>query len=262
MLVSRSADKLATVASELASLSRPVEVRTVAIDLSRPVPGYLDPLTSAIEGLEVGILINNAGVSHDHPDYLESYSEESLIRLVDLNAASVALVTRAVVPGMKARRRGLVLSLSSGAAEVPSCPLLSTYAASKAFVDAFTASMRKELAAFGISVEAPCALFVSTNMTKNRRPRRDIPSAITWARASLRQAGHGDAGGFPYYYHAWLGFLLKSLPRTVAENTVLKTNLATRAAYYRKEARKAAEAQAKAKASEEQELPEEPKKDL
>lgn len=244
MLVSRSSSKLSAVASELSSLSRRVEVKTVAIDLSRPCAGYLDPLVAAIEGLDVGILINNAGVSHDHPDYLESYDEEGLIRLVDLNAASVVLVTRAVVPGMKARRRGLVLSLSSGAAEVPACPLLSTYAASKAFVDSFTVSMRRELHGFGISVEAPCALFVSTNMTKNRRPRRDVPSAITWARASLRQAGYGDAGGFPYYYHAWLAFLLQVLPRNVAENTVLKTNLATRAAFYRKEAKKKAAAEA------------------
>ena len=63
--------------------------------------------------------------------------------LVDCNISSLLSVTRAVLPSMVARRKGAVINISSFAART--CPLLSVYSATKAFVNKFSSNLEANL---------------------------------------------------------------------------------------------------------------------
>lgn len=115
--------------------------------------------------LKVGVLINNAGTSYDHPEMFTSISEELIARILQLNVAGTTGVTRAVLPGMMERKKGVVINISSTSAAIPS-PYLSVYAASKAFVDKLSADLAAEAAPRGVTVQCVLPGPVATKMSK------------------------------------------------------------------------------------------------
>lgn len=98
------------------------------------------------------ILVNNAGVTH-LPSFMEDVSEEDFDRVLRVNAKSVYLTARAIVPGMKARRSGAILNIASTAGVSPR-PRLNWYNASKGWMITATRAMAVELAPFGVRVNA------------------------------------------------------------------------------------------------------------
>lgn len=82
--------------------------------------------------LEVGVLVNNVGVSYHYPEYLvEVPNKDKLFpSIINCNVGAVTQMTQIVLPGMLSRGRGLVVNVSSTVALIPS-PLLTVYAASK-----------------------------------------------------------------------------------------------------------------------------------
>jgi 3-oxoacyl-[acyl-carrier protein] reductase len=98
------------------------------------------------------ILVNNAGITHA-PAPLEDVGEDDFDRVFAVNAKSVYLTARAVVPGMKARGRGAILNVASTAGLSPR-PRLNWYNASKGWMITATKTMAVELAPAGIRVNA------------------------------------------------------------------------------------------------------------
>lgn len=98
------------------------------------------------------ILVNNAGVTH-LPAYMEDVSEADFDRVMLVNAKSVYLTARALVPGMKARKSGAILNVASTAGVSPR-PKLNWYNASKGWMITATRAMAVELAPFGVRVNA------------------------------------------------------------------------------------------------------------
>jgi 3-oxoacyl-[acyl-carrier protein] reductase len=98
------------------------------------------------------ILVNNAGITHA-PAPLEEVPEEAFDRVFAVNARSVYLTARALVPGMKARGRGAILNVASTAGLSPR-PRLNWYNASKGWMITATKTMAVELAPAGIRVNA------------------------------------------------------------------------------------------------------------
>ena len=93
-------------------------------------------------------------MSYDFPDFLHCVEPSKVSDVIALNAASLTRMTAVVLPGMKERGRGCVVNISSGvAAALPASPLLSVYAATKAFVDTLSVSLAAEYAHFGIKVQ-------------------------------------------------------------------------------------------------------------
>jgi 3-oxoacyl-[acyl-carrier protein] reductase len=101
---------------------------------------------------QVDILVNNAGVTH-LPAPLEEVSEEDFDRVVRVNAKSVYLTARALVPAMKAAGKGAILNVASTAGLSPR-PRLSWYNASKGWMITATKTMAVELAPAGLRVNA------------------------------------------------------------------------------------------------------------
>lgn len=102
----------------------------------------------------IDILVNNAGITHQ-PAPLDEISEEDFDAVFAVNAKSVYLTARAIVPLMRAQGAGAILNMASTAALSPR-PRLSWYNASKGWMVVATKSMAVELAPAGIRVNALC----------------------------------------------------------------------------------------------------------
>ena len=100
----------------------------------------------------IDILVNNAGVTH-LPAPLETVSEADFDRVFAVNAKSVYLTARFMVPQMKAQKGGAILNVASTAGVSPR-PRLSWYNASKGWMITATEAMAVELAPCGIRVNA------------------------------------------------------------------------------------------------------------
>ncbi|GAB5448576.1 glucose 1-dehydrogenase [Gymnodinialimonas sp.] len=102
----------------------------------------------------IDIVVNNAGITHV-PTPLEDVSEEEFDRVLAVNAKSVYLTAREIVPAMKTAGAGAILNIASTAGLSPR-PNLNWYNASKGWMITATKTMAVELAPFGIRVNALC----------------------------------------------------------------------------------------------------------
>ncbi|MEL7182204.1 MAG: glucose 1-dehydrogenase, partial [Pseudomonadota bacterium] len=98
----------------------------------------------------IDILVNNAGITH-LPQPMEDVSEEDFDRVLSVNAKSVYLSARHVVPRMKAQQSGAILNVASTAGVSPR-PGLNWYNASKGWMITATKTMAVELAPSGVRV--------------------------------------------------------------------------------------------------------------
>jgi 3-oxoacyl-[acyl-carrier protein] reductase len=102
----------------------------------------------------IDILVNNAGITH-LPKAMEDVTEEEFDRVLAVNAKSVYLTAREIVPGMKQARTGAILNIASTAGLSPR-PRLNWYNASKGWMITATKTMAVELATAGVRVNALC----------------------------------------------------------------------------------------------------------
>lgn len=100
----------------------------------------------------IDILVNNAGITH-LPAPMEDISEEDFDRVLAVNAKSVFLTAKHIVPHMKSRGTGAILNVASTAGISPR-PNLNWYNASKGWMITATKAMAVELAPAGVRVNA------------------------------------------------------------------------------------------------------------
>ncbi|MCA9052762.1 MAG: SDR family oxidoreductase, partial [Planctomycetaceae bacterium] len=146
ILVSRNADKLEALATELRA-GHGINVHVIPRDLS--VPGssreLFDEVTS--RGLQVDVLVNNAGFGHlakfqDIP--LDTYTGN-----IQLNVTAVTELTHLFLPAMLERQRGRILNIGSTASFQPG-PNAAVYFATKAYVRFFSEALAEELRGSGV----------------------------------------------------------------------------------------------------------------
>ena len=109
---------------------------------------HVAALAEQLAGTRLDGLVNNAGIVVSGP--LEGISAEDWRRQLDVNVVSVATVTRAALPALRAAG-GRIVNVGSVGAVVPP-PFVGPYAASKGAVRSLSASLRRELLPLGVSV--------------------------------------------------------------------------------------------------------------
>jgi uncharacterized protein len=161
VLVARSADKLAQVAAELQAHG--VAIKTIALDLAEPpAPKFLlDQLRR--EGVDVEILINNAGFGAFGE--FAQMSEKEILGQISLNISALTELTRLFLPSMLARRSGRIMNVASTAGFLPG-PLMAVYYATKAYVISFSEAIANELQGSGVSVTCLCPGATHTGFAK------------------------------------------------------------------------------------------------
>jgi short-subunit dehydrogenase len=110
-----------------------------------------------IDKLNVDILINNAGLQYFGRTHEQV--EISIHKLIAVNLESPIMLTKAVLPGMLARKKGQIVNIGSAFGGIP-FPYFGAYSATKAGIRAFSQSIRREYRGQGILVTyiAPRAL--------------------------------------------------------------------------------------------------------
>lgn len=110
----------------------------------------------------VDVLVNNAGISSSAP--LSKTSLDDWRSQIDVNATGAFLCTRAVLPGMRSRDSGRIVTVASTASHV-GYRYTAAYTASKHAAAGLMRAVAAELAGAGVTANAVCPAFVRTDMT-------------------------------------------------------------------------------------------------
>jgi short-subunit dehydrogenase len=147
ILVARNLERLEQKAAEIQAQNPTIQVRTHQVDLS--VPGAVEALIQATEGLDIGLLIPNAAMETNGSFLKNDFEDEQ--RLIQLNIASPAHLAHHYGRLMSERGRGGILFVSSIAGYGPT-PYLANYGASKAYVLSLGEALHYELKPKGVDV--------------------------------------------------------------------------------------------------------------
>lgn len=145
MIIGRSHEKLADSKNLVQAENDTIEVVTVKIDLSDPSIENFESIRSAIDpdNRDIGILINNAGISHPYMKHFHKIPSEDMMSVVNVNVMAVLHLTKMIIPSMLNRGRGLVINVSSTAGLIP-CPFMGVYGCTKSFINAFSKNLQFE----------------------------------------------------------------------------------------------------------------------
>jgi uncharacterized protein len=172
LLVARRKEPLQQLAQELTDTHH-VQTRVLSVDLS--TPDAAQRMKAAAADIEVGLYVSNAGADATGQYFLDVPLEQSH-RLININVRTVVDAVHAFAPPMKARGRGGILLMSSGAA-LGGQPRVAIYSGTKAFELNFGESLWIELRKFGVDVLGVAAPAMDTPVlraalaTRNLKPQ-------------------------------------------------------------------------------------------
>lgn len=108
-----------------------VQTKVIAVDFSSG-PEIYEKIANEIKGIVIGVLVNNVGVSYEHPEFFLDVPnrDQTFDQIFSCNMVSVVNMTKVVLPIMLANQKGIILNISSMSGTI-SQPLLTVYSASK-----------------------------------------------------------------------------------------------------------------------------------
>lgn len=125
---------------------------------------------------KVDVLVNNAGIQFVAP--VEEFPDDKWDQIIALNLSAAFHASKAVVPGMKARRWGRIINIASAHGLVAS-PFKSAYVAAKHGIVGLTKSIALETAEHGVTVNAICPGYVLTRLVERQIPDTAKARGIT-----------------------------------------------------------------------------------
>jgi short-subunit dehydrogenase len=225
VLVARTESKLKALADEL-SMKHGVRALAVAADLADPAaPGRLMERLKA-EGVQVDVLVNNAGYA-GYGAFAETDARMEL-DMIQLNIGALTALTKAVLPGMLARKNGRILNVASTAAFQPG-PLMAVYYATKAYVLSFSEALANETQGTGVTITCLCPGPTKTGFQERAKMEesklvkgKEIMDSRTVARAGYEGLHQGRAVVIPGFMNKMLVQSVRFLPRRTVTNIVRK----------------------------------------
>jgi short-subunit dehydrogenase len=163
VLVARRRERLEELRNELTTRDPNLNVHVRPTDLSDE--NAVTDLCSWLEreNITIDLLINNAGLGDRGP--FATSEPKRVKEMIAVNVMALTVLTRSLLPGMIARRRGAILNVSSSASFLP-IPGFAVYAATKAYVTSFSEAIRGELRGTGVTVAALCPGPVHTEFSQ------------------------------------------------------------------------------------------------
>ncbi|MFA5204389.1 MAG: SDR family oxidoreductase [Lentisphaeria bacterium] len=221
VLVARRRERLEALAGELQARHR-VQTRCVPADLTQEEE--LARLLQAVDGLEVGLLVNNAGFATTG-DFLDTPLARSL-ELLHLNVRAPVVLTHALGLKMRARGRGGILFTASLAAW-QAMPGWTLYAASKNWNLMLAGGLHFELKPGGVDVAALCPGITRTEFSEVADAANllkanvmDPPEVVAAGLAALGRRSHVVAGVLNKLAAAAVHLLPRSLAARVSRHFV------------------------------------------
>lgn len=226
LLVARSGELLEQVAAGITTLY-PVKADWLALDLSAAEAPQTVYDWCRAKGYTVSVLVNNAGYGLSGP--FEKYTLEEHGNMMQLNMSTLVAMTRLFLPELRRQPKAYILNIASSAA-YQAVPGLSLYAATKAFVLAFSRGLHQELHKSPVSVTC-----ISPGATDTDFPNRAqlgekglkaaeklnmTPAAVASIAVRAMLAGKAEViTGFINKLGAAMAWLL---PKTLVERTAMK----------------------------------------
>jgi len=240
ILISRTESKLKAVAEEIDAKSYKGidKAKYIVCDYSNFDDATRARVGKELEGLDVGVLINNVGQSYRYPRFFHELPEDEIMQLIEMNVNSTVGMTKMVLDGMVERKRGTIVNLSSGSAD-HTMPLLAEYGAAKMFVERFSLSLDSEYKNRGIRVQCQVPFYVATKLAKLRKSLT-VPSAEAYVHMSMRWIGYGGVVQ-PFWMHNLQGWVMHSLPAFIVDPAVMSMHAGIRKRGIKKDAKIAAE---------------------
>lgn len=207
-----------------------VTVTVVVKDLAEPDSPAEIQSALADRGIEVDVLVNNAGFA-TYGRFLDTDLDRERDEL-QVNVVAVTELTKRFLPGMVDRGEGRVLNVASTAAFQPG-PLMAVYYASKSYVLSFSEALAAELDGTGVTVTALCPGPTDTGfqsraqMGAAKLVQGDLQDPAEVARAGYRGMQAGEAVVVPGLRNKLLSVAVRLLPRRVVRSMVKRAQAPT-----------------------------------
>ncbi|XP_053304872.1 inactive hydroxysteroid dehydrogenase-like protein 1 [Spea bombifrons] len=213
ILISRNREKLQRV-SEAIAAKYGVQTSFIEADFSKGREVF-PAIRDGLKHVDVGILVNNAGVLYDYPERVTEVPEDKVWEIINVNIAAATMMVHIVVPGMVQRKKGAIVNVACGTC-YKSNPQLTIYCASKVYLDRLSRDLHLELSPKGIFVQTLMPLCIATkSMTSCRKLHRFpilAPTPETYARHAVQTLGVSSrtAG---YWAHSFQLVVAQWIPR-------------------------------------------------
>ncbi|KAM5568042.1 very-long-chain 3-oxoacyl-CoA reductase 1-like [Rosa sericea] len=206
-----------------------VEIKSIVMDLAKLSGEEIaKTIEEGTKGLDVGILVNNAGMAYPYPRFFHEVDSELMENIMKVNMEAATWMIKAVLPGMLKKKKGAIVNIGSASTEIaPSFPLYTLYATTKAYLKMFSRCISLEYKQHGIDIQCQVPVFVATRLAKIKESSLFIPSPETFSKSSIRWIGY-DNVCTPYWSHSVMGFVARALPHALLTATIFHYFLGNR----------------------------------
>ena len=138
-----------------------IEVKTIAADFTKGKSIYTK-IRAELEQLEIGILVNNVGMSIGLDPFHKTKDELKLNEIINCNCLSMVRMSHIVLPKMVESRRGIIVNIGSIGSAVPFLND-SIYGATKQFVNKLSLDIAAEVMQYGVLIQTVHPGYVYTS---------------------------------------------------------------------------------------------------
>ena len=181
--------------------ARGVKALALPIDLTRRAQVEAAVQTVLAQWGQIDLLVNNAG--WDRMQLFVESDEETWDKIITLNFKAVLYTCRAVLPAMAARRAGKIVNIASDAGRGGSSGE-AVYAGTKGAVIAFSKTIAREMARYGVTVNVVCPGLTDTPLLAGMRAEsarnEKVLDAVTRASPLGRVGTPDDVAGAVVYF--------------------------------------------------------------
>lgn len=200
VMVARREKEMQALSDELNS-KYGVSTKVVPLDLAKE--GFFDKLKTAIEGLDIGLVVNNAGINCEGHFYRGDLQRN--LNMLRLNTEAPFIIAYELGKLLIERKRGGIIFTASTSAFLAT-PYLSHYGATKAYILSLAESMNYEFREYGVDVLAVCPGFTESEMTKGMKQNPLLMKAEPVVKLALDKLGKETfvVPGFMNQIQVWL----------------------------------------------------------
>ncbi|CAF1117031.1 unnamed protein product [Rotaria sordida] len=219
ILISRTKEKLEQVAKEIQTKYSNTQVKIISIDFTKDNSIY-SRIREEIHGIDIGVLINNVGISYEYPESFDKVEENEkfLNNMIRCNVDSVANLTQIILPDMIKKRRGLIVNISSISGRRPT-PLLGLYSGTKGFIDLFSRSLAAECISRGVYIQSLCPGYVVSKLSGIRKASLIAPTPEKFVVSALDRITLPFTTG--YWTHEIQEFIQSLLPEFLSNKIAM-----------------------------------------
>jgi short-subunit dehydrogenase len=232
ILTARRQDRLQALAKDLADRYS-IRAEVAPLDLAETAACRQLLADLARRSIAVDVLINNAGFGVPGSYVNTTWSEQE--RFLQVLVVAVAELAHGVLPGMVERKWGRIVNVASLAGLLPGVAGHTLYAASKAFLIAFSESLALEAAPHGVHVTASCPGFTLTefhDVTGTRDKVNRLPKFMwTDAETVARTSYDAVMAGVPVFVPGRVNRSIASVARVLPKSLVMMAMRGTAGSY-------------------------------